>query len=245
MTMTSIIIPSFNGLNPLRACVDSIRKYTTTPYEIIVVDNGSKDGTTAYCRSEKLTFISLPANEGFPIACNMGLQLACGDELLLLNNDVIVSRDWLSNLKRALYSAPDVGIVGPVTNYASGKQQVQTFYKDIPAFHEAAESANISDPAKWFGTQRIVGLCFLFKREVLNGVGLLDERFSPGHYEDDDYCFRARLLGYKLLIAGDTLIHHEGSASFKQVYNGGWQELVERNRKLFIEKWNVDPAVFM
>ena len=245
MTMTSIIIPSFNGLNQLRICVDSIRAYTTEPYEIIVVDNASKDGTTAYCRSEKLTFISLPTNAGFPVACNMGLQLASGDELLLLNNDVVVSSNWLSNLKRALYSAPDIGIVGPVTNYASGQQQVQTFYKDIAGFHKAAETANIPNVSKWIGTQRIVGLCFLFKREVLNVVGLLDERFSPGHYEDDDYCFRARLLGYKLLIAGDTLVHHEGSVSFKQVYTGGWQELVERNRKLFIEKWNVDPAAFM
>ncbi|WP_307589302.1 glycosyltransferase family 2 protein [Paenibacillus wynnii] len=245
MTMTSIIIPNYNGLHQLRACVDSIREYTASPYEIIVVDNGSEDGTTAYCRSEKITFISLPANAGFPVACNMGLQLACGDELLLLNNDVIVSREWLTNLKRALYSAPDVGIVGPITNYASGRQQVKTYYEDIPAFHKTTETANVPDPSKWRETHRLVGMCFLFKREVLDVVGLLDERFSPGHYEDDDYCFRARLFGYRLLIAGDALVHHEGSVSFKQVYNGGWQELVERNRKLYIDKWNTDPAAFI
>ncbi|MCL6603780.1 MAG: glycosyltransferase family 2 protein [Paenibacillus sp.] len=245
MTMTSIIIPTYNGLNQLQACVDSIRTHTITPYEIIVVDNGSEDQTTAYCRSEKITFISMPANLGFPVACNLGLQLACGDELMLLNNDVIVSRNWLSNLKQALYSSPDIGIVGPITNYASGRQQVETFYEGIPAFHKATETTNIPDPSKWRETLRLVGMCFLFKREVLDIVGLLDERFSPGHYEDDDYCFRARLLGYRLLIAGDALVHHEGSVSFKQVYIGGWQELVERNRRLFIDKWRTDPAVFM
>jgi len=245
MTMTSIIIPSYNGLGLLRSCVEAIRAHTETPYEIIVVDNGSADRTTEYCRSEKITFISLPANAGFPAACNAGLRLAAGDELLLLNNDVIVSQRWLSNLKAALYSASDIGIVGPVTNYASGRQQVATSYEGLAEFHAAAVLANVPDSGKWSPCMRLVGLCFLFKREVLDTVGLLDERFSPGHYEDDDYCFRARLLGYRLLIAGDCLVHHEGSASFKQVYNEGLQELVERNRKLFIDKWRTDPAVFI
>jgi len=242
---TSIIIPTYNGLHLLQACVESIRVHTEAPYEIIVVDNGSTDPTTDYCRSEKITFISMPANAGFPVACNAGLKLASGDELLLLNNDVIVSRGWLTNLKRALYSAPDIGIVGPVTNYASGRQQVETSYGSIEAFHHAAEKASLEGAAKWTETMRLVGLCFLFKREVLDRVGLLDERFSPGHYEDDDYCYRARMHGYRLLIAGDTLVHHEGSASFRREPGDRWQELVERNRKLFIDKWQTDPAAFM
>ncbi|WNS43377.1 glycosyltransferase family 2 protein [Paenibacillus sp. MMS20-IR301] len=245
MTLTSIIIPTYNRLGLLRSCIESIREHTGSPYEIIVVDNGSSDGTDAYCRASKLTFISLPENRGFPLACNMGLTLAAGDELLLLNNDVIVSKGWLDNLKRALYSAPDIGIVGPVTNYASGRQQVQTGYADIAGYHAEAGRANVPDAAKWSETRRLVGLCFLFKRQLLDAIGLLDERYSPGHYEDDDYCYRARLQGYRLLIAGDCLVHHEGSASFKEVYPASLQELVERNRRVFIEKWHVDPAIFI
>ncbi|WP_438494578.1 glycosyltransferase family 2 protein [Paenibacillus sp. IHBB 3054] len=244
MTMTSIIIPTYNGLELLRTCVEAIRSYTETPYEIIVIDNASKDGTDTYCRTNNLTFISLPENRGFPVACNMGMQLASGDELLLLNNDVVVSQGWLRNLKAALYSAPDVGIAGPVTNYASGQQQVKTTYSDIPGFHAEARQANLQDPSKWIETRRLVGLCFLFKRELMDTVGLLDERYSPGHYEDDDYCFRARLRGYRLLIAGDCLVHHEGSASFKEVYSSALKELVERNRRIFIDKWHMDPAQF-
>lgn len=163
MTRTSIIIPTFNGLGLLRSCVDAIRQLTPEPYELIVVDNASSDGTAEYCRREKITFISLPANAGFPAACNHGLQLASGDELLLLNNDVIVSKGWLANLKAALYSAPDIGIVGPVTNYASGRQQIVTLYADIAGFHALAETANISDPSKWSETTRLVGLCFYSK----------------------------------------------------------------------------------
>lgn len=78
MIKTSIIIPTYNGLKLLEACVESIRQHTASPYEIIVVDNASTDDTAAFCRKNKLTFISLPENRGFPAACNLGLQLASG-----------------------------------------------------------------------------------------------------------------------------------------------------------------------
>lgn len=244
MTKTSIIIPTYNALGLLQNCIESIRAYTPETYEIIVVDNASDDGTADYCRTQGITFLSLPENRGFPVACNLGLLLASGDELLLLNNDVVVSRGWLHNLQAALYSSPAVGIVGPVTNYASGRQQVPVLYEGLEGYHQAAVTANIPNPAKWVETRRLVGLCFLFKRELLDAIGLLDERYSPGHYEDDDFCYRARLKGYRLLIAGDCLVHHEGSASFKEIYSTGLQELVERNHRLFMEKWQVNPADF-
>lgn len=167
MTMTSIIIPTYNALPLLRSCVESIRAYTPLPYEIIVVDNASSDGTDAYCRANRITFISLPENRGFPSACNLGLLLASGDDLLLLNNDVVVSHRWLTNLKRSLYSAPEVGIVGPVTNYASGRQQVKTDYESLLDFHKAAEITNRSNPQKWLETKRLVGLCFYSKESYL------------------------------------------------------------------------------
>ena len=244
MTKTSIIIPTYNGLRQLRNCVDSIRQHTPEHYELIVIDNASTDGTAAYCRREKITFISLPDNRGFPAACNLGLRLAAGDELLLLNNDVVVSGGWLGRMRQALYSAPDIGLVGPVTNYASGRQQVETSYADLAGFH--AEARRLAEgPPRRIQVQRLVGLCLLFRRSLLDRAGLLDEGFSPGHYEDDDYCYRTRLLGFRLLICADVLIHHEGSASFRTVYPAGFQEVVERGRQRFMEKWNRDPAEFM
>ncbi|OMF72163.1 glycosyltransferase family 2 protein [Paenibacillus glucanolyticus] len=243
--LTSIIIPTFNGLHLLRTCVDHIRAYTEVPYEIIVVDNGSRDGTGEYCLREKLLLISLPENTGFPVACNRGLRMASGDQLLLLNNDVFVSPRWLTLLLEALYSREEIGIVGPVTNYASGIQQVKAGYTDITGYIHEAERWNVTNPGRWQEVNRIVGLCYLFKRMVMNRVGLLDEMFSPGHYEDDDYCYRARLGGFKLLVAGNVLVHHEGSASFRNRFPGGFQDLIERNRKRFVEKWNVDPLQFI
>lgn len=243
--VTSIIIPTYNGLHLLAPCVAAIRQYTETPYEIIVVDNGSEDDTASFCLKERLILAALPRNEGFPIAVNRGLSVASGDQLLILNNDVTVSPRWLSNLLLALHSAPDVGLVGPVTNYASGRQQVVIDWAEGEGFAQSAERHNHSDPGKWLEVQRLIGMCLLLKREVLNRVGFLDERFSPGHYEDDDYCYRARQLGYRLLICGDTLVYHEGSSSFKAQHPEGWNGLLERNRMRFIEKWGVDPWQFI
>lgn len=242
MNKTSIIIPTFNGKELLKNCIYSIKRHTEEPYEIIVVDNGSTDGTIDYCRQEQITFISLADNTGFPAACNMGLKIASGDVLLLLNNDVMVSRNWLKNMLNCLYSRTDIGIVGPLTNYASGRQQIEMPFTNL---EQMASQLNEPDRGKWLQVDRIVGLCFLFKRELMEKIGLLDEWFSPGHYEDDDYCFRARNAGYRFMIAGDVFIFHHGSASFGQQDESKVKQLIEHNRHKFIEKWGSDPIVYV
>jgi GT2 family glycosyltransferase len=244
---TSIIIPSYNGKEMLIGCVQSIREYTNLPYEIIVVDNGSNDGTVDFCLKEKIRFISIPDNRGFPIACNLGMKISTGDTLLLLNNDIVVSHNWLSNQLACLYSSDEIGIVGPYTNYASGKQMLQPTYDpiNIQQFHEKALQYNKPNSQMWQPLERIVGLCFLIKRQLFAKIGYLDEQFSPGHYEDDDYCYRARKAGYKLMIAGDVMIHHYGSASFHQQDPEKLQGLINRNHKNFISKWGVDTQLFI
>lgn len=242
MKKTSIIIPTFNGKVLLKNCIYSIKQHTEQPYEIIVVDNGSSDGTVDFCRQEQISFISLPSNTGFPTACNKGLKLASGDALLLLNNDVIVSRNWLKNMQRCLYSRRDIGLVGPLTNYASGRQQIDMPYTNL---EEMSLQLNEPDSTKWQRVDRIVGLCMLFKRELMEDIGLLDERFSPGHYEDDDYCMRARNAGYRLIMSGDVFVFHHGSASFVQQDESKVKQLIELNRHKFIEKWGSDPNDYM
>jgi GT2 family glycosyltransferase len=91
------------------------------------------------------------------------LRIASGDALLLLNNDTIVTPGWLDNMLRSLYSAVDIGIVGPMTNYASGKQQIAEPFTDID---DMALRMNAPDDGKWLEVQRIAGFCLLFKREV-------------------------------------------------------------------------------
>lgn len=245
MSATSIIIPTYNGLPLLRECLQAIETYTDSPYEVVVVDNGSTDGTTDYCLKKPVTLLSLPENRGFPAACNVGMRASSGSELLLLNNDVVVSHGWLANMLSCLYSDSRIGIVGPLTNYASGKQQMELAYDGLDQFHQLAETLNRPDPQKWIKAKRIVGLCFLFKRELMERIGLLDERFSPGHYEDDDYCYRARLADYRLMIAGDTVVHHHGSMSFRKDGQEALDRLVQTNFHKFVDKWGIDPKGFI
>lgn len=243
MELTTIIIPTYNGLPLLQQCVYEIRRFTEPPYEIMVVDDGSSDDTTAYCCRERLIFISLPRNVGFPAACNAGLRIASGDTIVLLNNDIIVSRRWLSNMKTCLYSASDIGIVGPMTNYASGSQQHHLGYANISRFHELTFEANRPNPMKWRSVNRLVGMCLVMKRELLEQVGEFDERYSPGHYEDDDYCYRTRQQGYRLMAAGDTYVHHHGSASFNTYSRQAIYDLIGTNRKKFLDKFGIDPSM--
>lgn len=245
MNLTSIVIPSYNGLHLLAPCLAEIRRFTDLPHEIIVADDGSTDGTADFCRRERLAFVSLPRNRGFPGAANAGLKLAAGDTVVLMNNDIVVSRRWLDNMLACLYSADDIGIVGPMANYASGSQHDPLGYADLTGFHELTRTANRPDPGKWRSVQRLVGMCMVMKRELIDRIGLLDERYAPGHYEDDDYCYRARLHGYRLMVAGDTYVHHHGSASFRQKPQAEMAALLEANRQKFIAKFGAVPLAFV
>ena len=118
--LTSIIILTYNQLAHTKNCLASIRQFTRPEeYEIIVVDNCSTDETVAWLKQQKdIRAIFNNENKGFPAGCNQGIRIARGSEILLLNNDTIVTPNWLNNLKRALYSDASIGAVGPVTNYA-------------------------------------------------------------------------------------------------------------------------------
>lgn len=239
--MTSIIILSYNTKEYTRMCIQSIRKYTEPgSYEIIVVDNASTDGSLNWLLAQP--DIQLLANEenlGFPKGCNQGLEIAKGDDLLLLNSDTIVTPRWLEQLLIALHSSADIGAVGCMTNESCNRQRLDVPYgTDLSAMLVFAEEYNHSTPSKWHKTLSVTGFCFLFPRKVYEEVGSLDERFTPGNYEDNDYSLRIRKNGRKLLICEDTFIHHFGSKSFLKAQTLD-SLLLERNRQKFLKKWGL------
>lgn len=211
-----MVIPSHNGLPLLQRCVYEIRRFTERPYEIIVIDDGSTDETTIYCRKERLIFISFPHRAGFVAACNAGLRLAAGNTIALLHNDVVVSRRWLSNMTSCLYSSDEIGIVGPMAGNAGGMQQDRLGYRNIGQFHELTYEANRPDPNKWRSVDRLAGFCFVMKRELLDRVGYLRESHTPGDVEEEDYCNRVKQQGYRLMAAGDTYVHHKTEAGIRR-----------------------------
>ena len=189
--LTSIVIVTHNQIDYTRQCLDSIARLTDEPYELIVVDNASTDGTVDYLRAKPgVRLIVNHTNRGFPAAVNQGIAAASGKQILLLNNDVIVTTGWLFRLLRARYGDPAIGIVGPCSNCVSGPQQVQTHYDSLGDLDGFAWDWGGTHEGQCLDFHRLVGFCLLIKREVIETIGLLDEQFGIGCFEDDDYCLR-------------------------------------------------------
>lgn len=241
---TSIVIPSYNQVEYLIRCIESIESHTPEPHEIIVVDNGSTDGTGAYLdqRSGQLRFKRLDINRGFSGGVNQGLMMAKGDTIVILNNDTLVTPGWLGHMLQCLQSDAQVGAVGPVTNYISGEQQIDVPYANVEQMWEYAATRSKPDQKEWRPTDRLVGFCILFRRTLLERIGYFDEGFRIGNYEDDDWIIRARLCGLKLMIAGDAFIHHFGSVSMKTLGTEQFHEVDGYNERYFAGKWGNSHA---
>jgi len=241
--VTSMVILTFNQLEYTRKTVESIRRHTPEPHEIIFVDNASTDGTVEWlqalvARDPRYRLIANDRNLGFSKGCNQGIEASRGDFILLLNNDVMVTPGWLSGLLAPFSGSEGIGIVGPVTNNISGLQRVPgANYQGIDELDAFALEHRRRLPGCRVATRRIVGFCMLFRRSLPESIGLLDEDFGSGNFEDDDFSLRANLAGFRNLIAADVFIHHFGSATFagnKIDYAGA----MAKNREIFNRKWS-------
>ena len=263
--LTSIVILSWNTLDFTRECIESIRRFTKEgTYEIIVVDNASEDGSREWLREQTdVRLVENAKNEGFPKGCNQGMALALGTEICLLNSDTLVTPRWLPQLLSALYSDESIGAVGPASNAVNNYQQIDMDI--VPAEKEGrpddsllpgrfssevfdfAERYNKTEAEKWHLHFCLSGFALLFKRTVYEKLGGFDEAFSPGNFEDDDYCLRIRQAGWQLLFCEDTFIFHYNHGSFiardeksMREHMKKYEELLERNFRYFQKKWNVD-----
>ena len=135
--------------------------------------------------------------------------------MLLLNNDVVVTTGWLGRMLRALRGGDaGIGLVGPRSNFVSGPQQIEVAYDNIAELDGFAWDFGKAQNGVMVEVSRLVGFCLLIKREVIDAIGLLDEQFGIGCFEDDDYCLRAIAAGFRAVIAGDSFVHHFGSRTF-------------------------------
>ncbi len=234
----SIVIVTFNEIAYTRKCVASIVAHTPDPYEIVFVDNGSTDGTPEWLATVPGARVLRNAtNLGFAAAANQGIRAAAADRIVLLNNDVVLTEGWLAGLARHLERDPRVGLVGPVSNYVSGAQLDPTAaYESVLEMEEHARRTARERRGQSEEARRLVGFCLLARAQVFREVGLFDERFALGNFEDDDLCVRAALAGWRLVIAKDVFVHHYGSRTFLG-NRINYREALERNKAYFLEKW--------
>jgi GT2 family glycosyltransferase len=243
LPVASIVTVTRDNLAFARMCLESLLSLTEYPnYELIVVDNGSTDGTPAYLRllaerNPQVKLILNPDNAGFAPACNQGLAVAGGDVLVLLNDDTTVAPGWLARLVATLEDRT-VGLAGPVTNRIGNEAEVEVYYKDWGEYLSvAAERARDYD-GQTFELRALTMFCLAMRRDAFDRIGPLDPRFEVGMLEDDDYSMRARRQGYRLVCAQDVLVHHFGQTSFgKLVPTGEYNEILLANQARFEEKW--------
>ena len=131
--LTSIIILTYNQLKYTKLCIESIRKFTyKNRYELIVVDNNSTDGTVSWLKEQDdIKLILNNENYGVAKGWNQGIELSKGENILLLNNDVIATPNWLYNLDSCLWSNSEIGAVSCLSNHVSNKQRIEVGYSDI------------------------------------------------------------------------------------------------------------------
>lgn len=243
----SIIILTWNQLEYTKECLEALDRHTKLNHEIIIVDNGSTDGTPNWLKERaagdsRLRLALNSDNRGFAAGCNQGLALAKAEWLILLNNDVVVTEGWLDGLLECHETTPCAGIVGPLTNNASGIQGIGPApYQCIEEFDRFARDLRIANRHRRIFSRRLVGFCMLFHRSLLERIGGLDDRFGTGNYEDDDLCLRAAIAGFQNVVAADIYLHHHGSVSFQ---GGGldYRAHMSGNWSLFREKWSTPVA---
>ncbi len=239
---TSIIILSYNTLEKTKNCVESIKNSTNSEdYDIVIVDNGSVDGSVEYLQSLMgVKVIFNRENKGFAGGCNQGIALSEKEnDIWLLNSDTLVPENALFWLRMGLYSDENIGATGSVSNYCPNYQNIVETNVDDTNYKIIAEQYNKYKEDALEQKNWLVGFSMLIKREALEKTGYLDERFFPGNFEDNDLSYRLIEKRYKLMLCHNSFVFHYGSTSFKKSKIVS-SALID-NKARFVEKWKFDP----
>ena len=236
MPAISVVVATWNGLELLKACVAALSAQTLE-HELVVVDNGSRDGTTEWIRTAvpEARLVPLPHNLGFAGGNNVGLRAATGETLVLVNNDTLPPPDFLQNITAPLVARPTTGSVAGVLVFAHRPELVASagispgrdgVHRDAHLL--APVSSLPTEPQEIFGAS---GGAVCFRREALEDVGLFAGRFF-NYLEDADHAWRLRLRGWSTVLAPDARLPHIYSAT-----SGHFSPF--KQRLLALNRWRV------
>jgi GT2 family glycosyltransferase len=242
-TSVAVVIPSWNSLGYLPRCIDSVRDQEAE-LELLVVDNGSEDGSVEYLESEGIPHVPLPANVGFAAAVNLAVTGVAADALLVLNADTALEPGCVAALRDALAGDPSLGGVQPRILQLEGDEREravgtarlysagQALTRDGRAFELGMGEAQ----GAWSAPRRdVFGVCgaaCLLRRELFSRLGGYDESYFA-FYEDVDLNVRARIAGWRFEYVPEAVVWHVGNASWQAGFERPGADnarLVARNR---------------
>lgn len=246
-----IVIPTYNNLACLRLCLDSIRACTEVLYNIIVVNNGPDEDLHKYLEPQADIRYIRKGRLKFAQAVNIGIKAGNSKYVMILNDDVIVSKGWLKKMVNLCKQRPEVGAVGPLSNcdkgwlhqydiniggvnLLPGQNNVEQISPIIPQIYDFQSPYKEQIEREWLALY-----CTLIPRSVINKTGILDEKFTNSG-EDTDYCRRIAKMGYKNISLHESFVFHFGAVSRKllEKENPGSYQAADRQTQAYLsEKW--------
>jgi len=245
---TSIVILTWNALAYTQRCLEELWSITEHPqWRIVVVDNGSTDGSVDWLRTaaakaeSRMTLLENPTNLGFTKGVNIGLAACRPDEdVVLMNNDiVVVDPAWLSKLAEVAHGHPRGGVVG--TRLVDGDARINhtgSYMPPVSLYGQQMGGGEL-DIGQCVRTRPVECVVFAqvyLRRDCLDAVGPLDEAFFA-YFEDTDWCFRARRAGFEVLYAGGVSPVHFHNTSTRENKTDFWS-MYEKSRSTFAHKWS-------
>lgn len=236
-----MLIPTCNGVEYTKRCIESLEKTVGGSYSVILIDNGSRDETTDYARSKGyITVIENRRNLGFARALNIGIMASDpNSDVVLLNNDVLITDPlWLSKLRRTAYSDPTIGIVGCRNIDGAGRLLHAGTFMPIETLWGQQIGSGEEDVNQYCRSRVVEGVvfsCTYIKREVIRKIGLLDEDYFA-YFDDTDYCLSASQQGFKVVCDGTlTVTHYQNTTT--SINKMDFSDIFKASQKVFRKKW--------
>ena len=228
---TTIIIPNYNGLSFMEPCFESLKEQTVRDFKVLVVDNGSTDGSVEWLKEHRVPSIFLKENTGFSGAVNTGIRATDTPYVLLLNNDTRVEPGFVAAMERAMDQSPKI--------FSVSSRMIQMYHPEL--LDDAGDMYSILGWAYQRGVGRSVNLyqkscrvfsacagAAIYRRAVFDEIGLFDE-LHFAYLEDIDVGWRAKLYGYDNVYCPDAAVYHVGSGTSGSRYNSFKVRLAARN----------------
>lgn len=214
----SIIVLNWNAKDMLKNCLESIFEFTEyTNYNIIVVDNGSIDGSQDIVRKKfpQVDLLALDKNYGFPGGNNRGMKYALKKYkpkyFVLISNDMkIIEKDWLTKMVEFAETDENIAVLGP--RLMTINNQIQTNAAVSFLLRRKYYLGNKPKEVKWIG-----GVGILIRSSVTKKIGFFDERYNTGYYEDIEFCLRCNKNGYKVIMFPKSKLFHIGAATWDKM----------------------------
>ncbi len=246
--MVSFVIPTWNGISLLPDCLRSIQKQTYSPIEVIVVDNGSTDGSAEFMRSgfSEARIIALGTNRGFAVAVNAGIREAKGEFIALVNNDVELDAAWTFAMTEVLRRHADAGSAACKMFKADSRKTIDAVGDGLTKGGNPLTLGSAEEDIGQYNQERTVfAACAgaaMYRKSMLEGIGLFDESFIS-YYEDADLSYRAQLAGYQCVYTPDAVCYHKRGATAGKIQHDYPVRMQERNLTGFQIK-NFPAGVF-